>query len=195
MNSTAMAPPDAAQEKPAVGQPEDWVPLTSSWRPSSRTWKPLTEAWEQAQGIDKETARQGDRETARQGGGETARQREQDTGGESRQISKPGLAAEPAAGPFDPVSLSPSLPVLLSSDELESSKRATPPAPAPEWTPWYIWPLVGFNAAFDLCLAPWGPIGRWLRGPTGRGLLGVLGLLCLTAAAALAAADWISWTK
>jgi hypothetical protein len=55
--------------------------------------------------------------------------------------------------------------------------------------------LVGFNAAFDLCLEPWGPIGRWLRGPTGRALLGILGLLFLTAAAALAAAEWIGWTS
>ena len=62
-------------------------------------------------------------------------------------------------------------------------------------TPWFLWPLVGFNAVFDACLLPWGPLGRWLRGPTGRAFLGILGLLFLTAAAAWAAAEWIGWTQ
>jgi hypothetical protein len=175
--AAAQSPPQTAAERQTGGRPEDWVPLTSSWRPSSRTWKPLTEAWQQAQGIDKETGRQGDKETRRQG--------EEEISGENGPVSEPGSVGELENHSVPLVSLSPLLPVSLSLC----------PATPPEWTPWRLWPLVGFNAAFDLCLRPWGPIGRWLRGPTGRALLGILGLLCLTAAAALAAADWIGWTS
>jgi hypothetical protein len=56
------------------------------------------------------------------------------------------------------------------------------------------WPLVAFNAVFDVFLAPWGPPGRWLRGAAGRRFLGALGLLCLAAALALGLADWLGWT-
>jgi hypothetical protein len=177
--AAAQYPPQTAAERQTGGRPEDWVPLTSSWRPSSRTWKPLTEAWQQAQGIDQETSRQADKQTWVEQG----------------QISAPAAAVE-LEDRSAPVGSSSPLPIVpLSSEESRPAQRATPLAPPPEWTPWRLWPLVGFNAAFDLCLRPWGPIGRWLRGPTGRALLGILGLLCLTAAAALAAADWIGWTS
>jgi hypothetical protein len=46
-----------------------------------------------------------------------------------------------------------------------------------------------FNAAFDLLLLPWGPPGRWLRGPSGRTFLATVGVLCLLGAAALAVVD------
>jgi hypothetical protein len=58
-----------------------------------------------------------------------------------------------------------------------------------------LWPLLAFNRAFDLALAPWGHPGRWLRGRAGRTVLGALGVLCLTAAAILAAADGLGWTR
>jgi hypothetical protein len=185
--AAAHPPQETAEERPTGGHPDDWVPLTSSWRPSSRTWKPLTEAWQQAQGIDKETGRQGDKETGRQG--------DKETWGEKGQVSAsaPAVELENRSAPFVP--LSPINIVPLASGDSRPTPRATPPAPPPVWTPWYLWPFVGFNAAFDACLAPWGPVGGWLRGPTGRALLGILGLLCLTAAAALAAADWIGWTS
>jgi hypothetical protein len=54
---------------------------------------------------------------------------------------------------------------------------------------------VWFNAAFDLGLAPLGPLGRWLQGPAGRTALGAVGIGCLLAAVALAAADGIGWTR
>jgi hypothetical protein len=54
--------------------------------------------------------------------------------------------------------------------------------------------LVWFNRAFDGCLVPLGPVGRWLRRPAGRNLLGAGGVLGLLAAAAVAVADCIGWT-
>jgi hypothetical protein len=74
-----------------------------------------------------------------------------------------------------------------------------PPAPAPEppaETPsaWLL-PAVWFNRGFDACLAPLGPVGRWLQGPAGRGFLGTVGLVALAGACALAVADGIGWTR
>jgi hypothetical protein len=56
-------------------------------------------------------------------------------------------------------------------------------------------PLVWFNVAFDGCLTLGGPLGDWLKGKGGRGFLGVMGLLCLAGAAALAVADQFGWTR
>ncbi len=182
-NSTAegaaYAPPHPAAETQADGRPEDWVPLATSWRPSSRTWKPLTEAWQQAQRADKEPERQELKET----------------GAEQALVSAPAPTVQLENQSAPSVAPSPSNVGPLGFGDSKPTPRATSPAAASERTPAYLWPLVGFNAAFDLCLGPWGPIGRWLRGPNGRALLGILGLVCLTAAAALAVADWIGWTS
>ncbi len=187
-NSAAIAPAPTPEQKPIMDRPEDWVPLTSSWRPSSRTWKPLTEAWEQAQGIDTETGRQGEEEKRRQG--------EEETKAEFARLAAPDPKSDAETHSLPPVSLAPlELVSLAPSGAVKPEATPLSTAPAVEWTPWYLWPVVGFNAAFDLCLWPWGPVGRLLRGPTGRAMLGILGLLCLTAAAALAAADWIGWTS
>jgi hypothetical protein len=69
------------------------------------------------------------------------------------------------------------------------------PLPPPPQYPPVLLPVVWFNQAFDLLLLPFGPLGRWFQGRSGRALLGVVGLLCLVAAAALAAADGIDWTR
>jgi hypothetical protein len=178
--AAAYSPPQPAPERQTGGRPEDWVPLTSSWRPSSRTWKPLTEAWQQAQG---------------ERGEEEKRGRGEEENRNSSAVEPMVQSQEAVDSPLPLFFSSSPLPLVpLSSQESTAVPIPTSPA-APEWTPWYLWPFVGFNAAFDLCLWPWGPIGRWLRGPTGRALLGILGLLCLTAAAALAVADWIGWTS
>jgi hypothetical protein len=194
--AAAHPPQETAEERPTGGHPDDWVPLTSSWRPSSRTWKPLTEAWQQAQGANGRAAPNEEMEEGKRGRGEEGKR------GRGEEENRNGAFAEPVvqnqASVGSPLPLFPSSPLPLfplSSQESRPTPRATPPAPPPVWTPWYLWPFVGFNAAFDACLAPWGPVGGWLRGPTGRALLGILGLLCLTAAAALAAADWIGWTS
>jgi hypothetical protein len=49
-------------------------------------------------------------------------------------------------------------------------------------------PLLGFNRAFYRGVASLGAPGRWLAGPAGRTVLGVLGLAFLTAAVALSLA-------
>jgi hypothetical protein len=59
---------------------------------------------------------------------------------------------------------------------------------------WWLLPVVWFNAAFDACLTPFGPLGRCLCGRSGRSFLGSLGLLSLAAALALFAAFRMGWT-
>jgi hypothetical protein len=55
-------------------------------------------------------------------------------------------------------------------------------------------PIVWFNMIFDAFLYPLGPLGTWLRGTNGRGVLGALGFACLLAAAGLAAVTMSGWT-
>ncbi|HLJ95984.1 MAG TPA: hypothetical protein VKU02_22610 [Gemmataceae bacterium] len=59
---------------------------------------------------------------------------------------------------------------------------------------WPLYPLVWINRAFDFATGWLGPLGRWLRGPAGRGLLGWVGLLLLAAALAWLAWDGLGWT-
>jgi hypothetical protein len=78
-----------------------------------------------------------------------------------------------------------------------SAPVGTPPAPVPPKAPpapLVLWPLIGFNRAFDACLLPLGGLGRWFRGPAGRNALATVGLLCLCAAVALVLADGIHWS-
>ncbi len=154
----------AAPPNPAAGRSEDWVPLSSTWQPSARTWKPLSEAWKQAQAA----------------------------AGQPAVEEGPALAADPAPEPraeMDPPT--PDAAPETAPAEAPRIERAAPSVNAPRWL---LWPLLGFNAAFDACLVPFGPAGRWLRGRTGRMALGAVGLLALAAAVALAAADWFGWT-
>lgn len=57
----------------------------------------------------------------------------------------------------------------------------------------WLWPVVGVNLLFDGLTYLLGPLGRWLRGSSGRALLGWIGLGLLAAAAAWALADWLAW--
>ena len=102
------------------------------------------------------------------------------------QTTQPAAPAESAPAPFPG---GPDAP--LSVPEKPSSRPAATPTVG---APWFLWPLVLFNTVFDACLTPWGAPGRWLRGPGGRWLLAVLGVLCLSAAGALTVADWFGWT-
>jgi hypothetical protein len=52
---------------------------------------------------------------------------------------------------------------------------------------------VAFNVVFDVFLTLLGPPGRWLKGKQGRNFLGVLGVLSLLGAVALAVADGYGW--
>jgi len=54
-------------------------------------------------------------------------------------------------------------------------------------------PFVWLNSAFDMTVAPFGPLGRWLRAAGGRALLGWTGIVLLAIAAALASMEWLPW--
>jgi hypothetical protein len=59
--------------------------------------------------------------------------------------------------------------------------------------PWWQWPFVPVNVAFDLATLALGPLGAGLRSTVGRNLLAAAGVVCLAAAAALVVADAIGW--
>jgi hypothetical protein len=99
----------------------------------------------------------------------------------------------------------PELPVIAappsSRDEPEClvDAGAAPPEPAAsqqaeEGPAWYQLPLVGMNRVFDGTTWLLGPLGRWLRAPAGRTLLGWLGLLLLAGALAWGILDWVGWS-
>jgi len=54
-----------------------------------------------------------------------------------------------------------------------------------------LWLLNGGYDAFTWWL---GPLGRWLRGPGGRGIVGYMGLAFLVLSATWLALDWFGWT-
>jgi hypothetical protein len=73
----------------------------------------------------------------------------------------------------------------------------TPAAQTPLPTPGpglAMLPVVVVNKVFDVVTYPLGPLGAWLRGPTGRGLLAFLGGVFLAAAGIILALDWCEWT-
>ena len=178
----AKASAAAPAEQPAAGRPEDWVPLTSTWRPSPRTWKPLSEAWKQA----------------REAAGRPAEPPAVEEAPALASEAPPAAAEAPAPPPEPRAEADPQTPAPAAESAPTppaESPRIAPAEPAAAAAPrWLLWPLLGLNAAFDGCLVPFGPAGRWLRGRAGRMALGVAGLLALAAAAALAAADWFGWT-
>ena len=59
---------------------------------------------------------------------------------------------------------------------------------------WYWLPLVPVNWLFDAATWLLGPLGRRLRTPGGRSLLGWTGLLLLAGALAWGVLDWLGWT-
>lgn len=64
------------------------------------------------------------------------------------------------------------------------------PGPPPEG---WLAPLAWLDAAFDTVAGWFGSPGRWLRGSTGKSLLGWVGLLLLAAALTLLALEWLGW--
>jgi hypothetical protein len=68
-------------------------------------------------------------------------------------------------------------------------------APARGPRPWVgLLPMVWFNQAFDLILAPLGPLGRLIGGPNGGTVMGILGILFLAGSLAILLLDRIGWT-
>jgi hypothetical protein len=178
------APPPAvpAPPRPAT-EPEVWVPLQSSWKPSPQTWQPLAENWQQA--------------LAALG---------HDPAAPARPVTPPANVVSARAATPEPPPLAPAAKAPPAGEPIPTPRAVVPPprpapapaqpapaASAPPVSAW-LWPLVWFNAVFDLCLVPFGAPGKWLRGRGGRTVLGGLGILSLLAAAALAAADWFGWT-
>ncbi|MGL4552170.1 MAG: hypothetical protein ACRC33_13400, partial [Gemmataceae bacterium] len=159
-------PADPVQEQAQARLREsgdEEAPFESSWQPSAQTWGPLAETWRQ---------------------------------------NHP-TPASPSFPAYVPPSMSPAPSVwtqtVVISDAPSSHEIPSPaptPAPAPPArpdTPAFLWPLVAFNACFDVLLWPLGPAGGWLRGPSGGGVLATVGVLGLAGAAALAVLDGIGW--
>jgi hypothetical protein len=89
----------------------------------------------------------------------------------------------------------PAAPPHLPSIPSPARTTAAPEAVAqPPRLAWPLRPLLWLNVAFDSGTAWLGPFGRWLRGPSGRALLGWGGLLLLAAALAWIAWDGMAWT-
>jgi hypothetical protein len=60
---------------------------------------------------------------------------------------------------------------------------------------WPLRPLLWINLAFDYGTGWLGPLGCWLRGPLGRGVLGWGGLLLLVGALVwIALLEGMDWT-
>jgi hypothetical protein len=179
--------PTVVPEQTPVADPPSaegggWVPLRSTWQPSAQTWQPLAESWQQAN------------------------------------AAVPAPAAMPIPIVRPPVDPAPPREVVLPAATptpvpvefviRRTAPAAAPPVPAsptpaePRLTlsaedasvPSLLLPLVWFNQGFDAFLSPLGAPGRWLSGRRGRQALGVVGLLCLAAAVAIAVSAGMGWT-
>jgi hypothetical protein len=85
------------------------------------------------------------------------------------------------------------------ADDQDGQDRLQPDVelPATEQTeprPYFaLLPLIWLNTAFDLAAAPFGPMGRWLRGTGGRAFLGWTGIVLLAIAGVLVGMQWVPW--
>ena len=148
----------------------EWVPLQSTWQPSAQTWKPLAETWEQTRGSTPPRP--------------VMPEPPMMSSWRENVIPPPPPGYEELQRAASP----PSSPVVAEE---------TPPqvAAPPERTPLLLAPVVWFNKGFDLMLAPLGPVGRWFRGPTGRTVLGTVGLLCIAGAIGFGVLERFGWTR
>ncbi len=187
---------------------EEWVPLRSSWQPSPHTWGPLADTWQHARPKnERQELDQGPPSLAPTASPpplraeapsvvpplaappparlEAGPSQAPPLGGLWEALAPPGGGPSPVSeGPIPPDGLGASGPLGVPA-QIASAVRPTS---------WGALPLVAFNRAFDLALMPWGHAGRWLQRPTGRNVLGSVGVLCLAVAAALAVADGLGWT-
>ena len=114
--------------------------------------------------------------------------------------------AETAASP--PAQAAPGSPLTLGQDRLQdpgagasgSEGKTTAPAQAKasgrarrQRFPLWLAPVVWANRAFDRSTYLLGPAGRWLRGPSGRSVVGWAGVGFLAAALGWALLDWLRW--
>src|SRR5262249_28260366 len=124
---------------------DDPIPFESSWQPSAQTWGPLAETWRQAHPTPASP-------------------------------TIPVYVPPPAPTPsvwtqtvvISDAPSSAEMPAAAAPPAAPATVPATEPAPIPRpATPALLWPLVAFNACFDVPLWLLGPVGRWLRGPSG----------------------------
>jgi hypothetical protein len=173
--------------------PEEWVPFQSSWQPSAQTWKPLAETWQQARTVPVPSDETPGGLSSPSQGRPALREMPQAT-----RPSGPVIVTQTAPLPEPPPLAEPVVRPgpMPFTEALVAARSPSPPVALPSAPPRSIalLPLVWFNAAFDLALTPWGPVGEWFKGKGGRGILGTVGLLCLAGAAALAIADGFGWT-
>ncbi|MFO0876779.1 MAG: hypothetical protein U0840_05345 [Gemmataceae bacterium] len=200
---------------------EDWVPLRSSWQPSAQTWKPLVDTWEQTrEPVSPPSPMPGPTMQYPAMSGPAMSPPvappmvpPMPSMAMPRSIPMPE-PPRPSAPPTYPGAGMPVFPTLAPAETPRGlppvnfpamPPASVEPAPAPNKpaveaprksaVPLALWPAVLFNATFDVCLLPLGPVGKWFKEPTGRGVLGTIGLLAVVAALALAAADGIGWTR
>ena len=83
----------------------------------------------------------------------------------------------------------PSQAVVLSSVPCPSS------ADGPVSPGWWLYPVLALNLLFDGLTFLLGPVGRWLRGETGRLLMGWVGVGLFLAGLVWAFLGWLGWIK
>jgi nicotinate-nucleotide--dimethylbenzimidazole phosphoribosyltransferase len=186
-------PPARAEPKPAKDA-ETWVPLRANWKPSAQTWGPLAESWQKARDTLVPSPKPPpEREPAPEPAPKMPVQILAPAPAPvPKSVAAPAVEVAPAAAP-------PQRRVEPAPAADRRAEPAGPPAqPAPSTDraplPWWAWPPALLDGAFDLVLSPWGAPGRWLRSLSAKNFLGIVGVLCLVAAAALSAADWFGWT-
>jgi hypothetical protein len=129
----------------------------------------------------------------------------------ARDAEPPAAVLEAPVNPPVPVDVRPRRllsppPALLRKDAHPTSESGTPGPfpwnePIPETSaedrlserdvPVIDWP----NRLYDALTFLLGPTGRWLRGPSGRAVVGCTGLLLLAGAVAWGLIDWLGWTR
>jgi hypothetical protein len=101
---------------------------------------------------------------------------------ETEESDQKAADSKPVAGEEGP-----SQAVVLSSVLCPS-----PPGPSSR-ARWWLYPVVGLNLLFDGLTFLLGPLGRWLRGETGRLLIGWVGVALLLAGLVWAFLGWMGW--
>lgn len=188
--------PEEPAEEPHQGEesaePDNWVPFRSSWQPSAQTWGPLARSWAQSQQADTPPAEPLPSRAAEM----MDMPRSTPPIGPTVTGPAPRPSVLPPVIPPTPISIPEPEPEPATDEMVIPEAPPAPREPPPTAPPrsWAALPFVWFNVLFDCLLFPLGPLGTWFKGPSGRGLLGGLGVVCLIAAIVLAVADGIGWT-
>jgi hypothetical protein len=184
--------------------------LEDSKRPSEPQ-KPRSYSYEQSPAEEPEAADIIEKADAAQEAGtapaETP-QRDEESAPETNdtnEVESQGPEAEPEQAEANPFTF---LPGKISTVSAETLTALTGPTTALKDEPvvqrsrllaaaarrqrWWLWPLKFANGAFDVFTHLLGPLGSWLRQPSGRNFLGWLGLVLLLAAIALQVVMWVT---